>query len=600
MNEAAPKRQNKLQTALPNQADAECLELQGNDFNFTYGDCFAESVVTVDPALDLDEVGVPIHIAMRMTVRVLVTSFNMAELQELTGNGPKIYPGANFVAQRSGERQELSTPDINGPTLELGWAVERHLRDGDIVVMCSMRLHPVSTAGFRVKVLPGPTFRLLDLHLLGSSPYWSTTAETRMTLHVPQTAIARAEAAQHMAGEMLDESSSMPVVDIVEDCLLAWYQLTQRDAFIEKEHFFDLIMKLGSDWEGKIPAPALLVPTKGSPGQYIPLWTGKQVFNLIAPKGLNLRTTFSYGCCDIDYDRYGSRLRLNPGDTKVMVLDGMLLMGRIDQRVLGRGSSSSPSSSSLSCGLIRMTMLDRGAGATRVFVRQLQAVAHCWLLQHSSSVGFSSLLMRHRESTNKAVSIINDAKREVHQVIIRAQRGELKKQPGKTVEESMEALVTDRILDLCRDRVRQDFFEGRKTADNIKAMVASGSSKSSFISIKRILACVGQQRVSGLRIPFGFKRRTLPHFSKDDLGAESRGFVQHSFLQGLAPHEFFFHAMSERDKAIQTSRKSLDANRLLVRMSKALSGIQAACDGTGGWRVVKVEIQRRCSIFSYH
>lgn len=71
-------------------------------------------------------------------------------------------------------------------------------------------------------------------------------------------------------------------------------------------------------------------------------------------------------------------------------------------------------------------------------------------------------------------------------------------------------------------------------SNNIIKMVTSGS-KGSFINISQMMACVGQQNVEGKRIPFGFVGRTLPHFSKDDYGPESRGFVENSYLQGLSP-----------------------------------------------------------------
>ena len=35
-------------------------------------------------------------------------------------------------------------------------------------------------------------------------------------------------------------------------------------------------------------------------------------------------------------------------------------------------------------------------------------------------------------------------------------------------------------------------------------------------------------------------------FSKDDLGPESRGFVENSYLRGLRPQEFFFHTLGEQ------------------------------------------------------
>lgn len=74
----------------------------------------------------------------------------------------------------------------------------------------------------------------------------------------------------------------------------------------------------------------------------------------------------------------------------------------------------------------------------------------------------------------------------------------------------------------------------------------------------QVIACVGQQNVEGKRIPFGFRHRTLPHFIKDDYGAESRGFVENSYLAGLNPTEFFFHAMGGREGLIDTAVKTAE------------------------------------------
>lgn len=60
--------------------------------------------------------------------------------------------------------------------------------------------------------------------------------------------------------------------------------------------------------------------------------------------------------------------------------------------------------------------------------------------------------------------------------------------------------------------------------NKLKNMVNSGS-KGSNMNICQIMACVGQQNVDGKRITFGFNRRSLPHFSKDDYSPESKGFV---------------------------------------------------------------------------
>lgn len=77
----------------------------------------------------------------------------------------------------------------------------------------------------------------------------------------------------------------------------------------------------------------------------------------------------------------------------------------------------------------------------------------------------------------------------------------------------------------------------------------------------QVIAVVGQQNVEGKRIPFGFKHRTLPHFIKDDYGPESRGFVENSYLAGLTPTEFFFHAMGGREGLIDTAVKTAETGK---------------------------------------
>ena len=40
------------------------------------------------------------------------------------------------------------------------------------------------------------------------------------------------------------------------------------------------------------------------------------------------------------------------------------------------------------------------------------------------------------------------------------------------------------------------------------------ASPGSFINISQMIACVGQQAISGSRVPDGFENRSLPHFEK--------------------------------------------------------------------------------------
>eukprot|EP00246_Nothoceros_aenigmaticus_P012765 TRINITY_DN409_c0_g1_i1.p1 TRINITY_DN409_c0_g1~~TRINITY_DN409_c0_g1_i1.p1 ORF type:complete len:1108 (-),score=233.51 TRINITY_DN409_c0_g1_i1:779-3940(-) len=110
-------------------------------------------------------------------------------------------------------------------------------------------------------------------------------------------------------------------------------------------------------------------------------------------------------------------------------------------------------------------------------------------------------------------------------------------------------------------------------------MVTAGS-KGSFINISQMIACVGQQNVEGKRIPYGFIDRTLPHFTKDDYGPESRGFVENSYLRGLTPQEFFFHAMGGREGLIDTAVKTSETGYIQRRLVKAMEDVMVKYDGT--------------------
>ena len=98
----------------------------------------------------------------------------------------------------------------------------------------------------------------------------------------------------------------------------------------------------------------------------------------------------------------------------------------------------------------------------------------------------------------------------------------------------------------------------------------------------QVIACVGQQNVEGKRIPFGFRHRTLPHFIKDDYGPESKGFVENSYLAGLTPNEFYFHAMGGREGLIDTAVKTSETGKTSVLyvcvsvsiMQRAMQGVK--------------------------
>lgn len=86
--------------------------------------------------------------------------------------------------------------------------------------------------------------------------------------------------------------------------------------------------------------------------------------------------------------------------------------------------------------------------------------------------------------------------------------------------------------------------------------------------------------MEGKRIPFGFKKRTLPHFAKDDFGPESKGFVQNSYFRGLTASELFFHAMGGREGLIDTAVKTAETGYISRKLMKAMEDVMVKYDGS--------------------
>merc|ERR1712223_1520752 len=176
------------------------------------------------------------------------------------------------------------------------------------------------------------------------------------------------------------------------------------------------------------------------------------------------------------------------------------------------------------------------------------------------------------------ITTITNAKNDVIDVIHKAHSVELEATPGNTLRQTFENQV-NRILNDARDKTGASAKRSLTEFNNFKVMVVAGS-KGSDINVSQVIACVGQQNVEGKRIPFGFRKRTLPHFIKDDYGPESRGFVENSYLAGLTPSEFYFHAMGGREGLIDTAVKTAETGYTQRRLIKAMESVMVQYGGT--------------------
>lgn len=154
-------------------------------------------------------------------------------------------------------------------------------------------------------------------------------------------------------------------------------------------------------------------------------------------------------------------------------------------------------------------------------------------------------------------------------------KGAMQPQPGCTLEQTLEVRVK-RILDDLRNEAGKVCNNILKPLNKPVVMFQSGA-KGALINIAQMVACVGQQNVSGQRITNGFVSRTLPHFPMDCKDAKSRGFVANSFYSGLEPDEFFFHTMSGREGLVDTAVKTAETGYMQRRLMKVRTSNRSNC-----------------------
>ena len=456
-----------------------------------------------------------------------------------------------YVIRSDNSRIDLRyVRDLEDFPLELGWTVERHLRDDDVVLFNRQpSLHKMSIMGHRAKILDWSTFRL---NLSVTTPYNADFDGDEMNLHVPQSMTARADAEQIMMvpRNIVTPQSNRNVMGIVQDALLGVCRITKRDVYIEKDVMMNSVLWLGREWDGTLPTPAIVKPR--------PLWTGKQLVSMVLPD-------INYKGKSKSHPRDGTIF--NHTDSEVLIHSGMLMSGIVDKNIVGTSAGS----------IVHVCWLSKGWEETRAFMNQCQTAVNYWMAQTSYTVSISDTV-----ADNKTMESIQDtldtAKKQVKDIFHRGIMGKIEKQPGKHLMESFEVNI-GMVLRNVRDVAGTYAVDSLSQRNAIKGTVMSGS-KGNNNNISQIIACVGQQEVGGGRIAYGFNHRTLPHFHKDNLGPEARGFVENSYLRGLTPAEFFFHGMGGRVGLIDTAVKTSETGYIQRRLVKAMETVMARYDGT--------------------
>uniref|UniRef100_A0A8R1XTF5 DNA-directed RNA polymerase subunit n=3 Tax=Onchocerca TaxID=6281 RepID=A0A8R1XTF5_ONCVO len=528
-------------------------------------DFSGRTVISPDPNLKIDQVGVPVHVAKILTFPEIVNTANIERMRKLILNGDDIHPGANHIVERAtGNKRFLKygNREVTAAQLKVGDIIERHLDDNDIVLFNRQpSLHKISIMSHRAKVVPGRTFRFNEC---ACTPYNADFDGDEMNLHVPQTYEARAEASLLMGvkSNLITPRSGEPLIAAIQDFITGSYLLTHKDSFFprsEMHRFAAAVIDSNSKKQQRIrvPPPAILKPVE--------LWTGKQLVELIIRPDVNSKINLNLTTKNKSYT---GNEEFCVKDSYVIIRNSILLCGVLDKALLGSGSKTN---------IFYILLRDFGEDAAADAMWRLGRVAPVFLSNRGFSIGIGdvrpsmALLNEKTELLRHGYKICDD-------YIESLKEGRLKAQPGCTEYETLEALIL-KELSAIRDHAGQACLRNLSRHNAPLTMAVCGS-KGSFINISQMIACVGQQAISGHRPPDGFEDRSLPHFERRQKTPAAKGFVENSFYSGLTPTEFFFHTMGGREGLVDTAVKTAETGYMQRRLVKCLEDLCVNYDGT--------------------
>jgi DNA-directed RNA polymerase subunit A' len=504
--------------------------LAGKRVNFS-----ARTFITPDPRIRFNEVGVPLIIAMELTIPEKVTEWNLNYLKKFIENGSDIYPGANYFYTIEGKKKKI-TDDTKEQILEelqSGCIIERHLLNGDVAIFNRQpSLHRMSVMCHKVRIMPGKSFRL---NPAVCTPYNADFDGDEMNLHIPQTEEARAEAEilMDVRTQLISPKNGLNIIGTTTDAITGNYMLTKYMK-IEREEAIDILYSIGiKDFSNLKSAKTM---------------EGKDVFSAILPNNLNFIGT-------------------SKEKKDVIIKNGRLTEGIIDKATIGEDNGT----------LIRRLHAVYGDEEGIEIINKIFRLGIEILLRKGFSSAISDTDLS-KEVVAKNREKIIYVENKVNEVIDDYEKGKIELLPGMDAKQTVETLIL-RQLNQLRDKIGENVYEN-VSDDNPTIIMARSGAKGNFLNLAQMSAMVGQQAMGEGRINLGYRNRTLSLFKRGELSPESRGFIKNGYKQGLTPVEFFFHSITGRDSLMDTALRTPKSGYLYRRLANALQDMRIDYDNT--------------------
>jgi DNA-directed RNA polymerase I subunit RPA1 len=590
---AAARNEDGIKQKLEKKEGLFRKNMMGKRVNFA-----ARSVISPDPNIETNEIGVPPVFAKKLTYPEPVTSHNFRDMQQAVINGVDKWPGAFAIENENGQivnlrnksvddrislANQLLAPSSNNAAKTKNKKVHRHLTNGDVVLMNRQpTLHKPSIMGHRVRVLPSE--KTIRMHYANGKTYNADFDGDEMNMHFPQNEVARAEALQiaDTDHQYLSGTAGKPLRGLIQDHISVSISLCNRDTFFSRGDYHQLVYNALRPESGHILGERiqLLPPAIVKP---VPRWTGKQIVSTILKniQPPNCGGLYMMGETQLKASQWGTKSE----EGTVLFQNGELLMGILDKSQIGESTGGFIHSvheiygpaiagkllgslgrlltrylnmRAFSCGMDDLRLTKQGEAARK---RELQAAINTGLRVASGYV-----------SVENCVSDSDPLLLERLEEVVR--------DDGK--QEGLDLLMnsdTKNITEAIQKACIPDGLEKPFPKNQMQAMTTSGA-KGSRVNASLISCNLGQQVLEGRRVPLMVSGKTLPCFKPFETHVRAGGYILSRFLTGLQPHEYYFHHMAGREGLIDTAVKTSRSGYLQRCVIKGMEGLTVAYDTT--------------------
>ncbi|KAK6331541.1 hypothetical protein TWF730_004615 [Orbilia blumenaviensis] len=557
----------------------------------------ARSVISPDPNIETNEIGVPLVFARKLTYPEPVTPHNVDVMRQAVMNGPNVWPGATHIENENGRLQRLPLSAESRKALanqlltpseatlkSFNKKVYRHLRNGDMVIMNRQpTLHKPSMMGHKARVLPKEN--TIRMHYANCNTYNADFDGDEMNMHLPQNENARAEA-QYIANtdsQYLVPTSGKPLRGLIQDHIVMSLHMTQRDSLFTRGEYQELLHaslrpedKTSAAERIQLLPPTILKPVK--------LWSGKQIVTTILE---NIRPSGTTAISFTSKTKVpGSSWAEKSEEGEVVVSKGYFACGVLDKSQVGASAY----------GIVHSVHELYGPTVAGSFLSILGRLFTKLLHMRAFSCGMEDLVFAPQgdQVRRKTLELAASAGTEVARGFVEL---------GKDLVDPGSTLLSSRLEEVLRNDTKQQTLDSLMGAkgheltskviklclpsslvkpfprNQMQAMTVSGA-KGSDVNASQISCLLGQQVLEGRRVPVMISGKTLPSFAPFDPGLRAGGYVTGRFLTGIRPQEYYFHAMAGREGLIDTAVKTSRSGYLQRCLIKGMEGIRTHYDSS--------------------